>query len=279
MIDALLDGPHVPLPVMALAERESLQESESSLDLGVATSDRLLVQRLLAEGFSCVRENGQVLTKAEFLEQVWLRQSEETRVQPVLEPIQFGDIIVTLNQGVLSDRSSSDLRLVVMHLWFRQGHARLELIHRHESQPGRARGELIPQWGGTNRSGEVGHVPSFEVAAAVSAKEAALAHAMTVNDRTKLRALLHPDLRYIHVTGHRSTINEFPFERSTGFRRVEFVGTTMRQFGSAVVTLVNADFVHLHLPAQSRARAMHCWVNFHGEWRLVARQSTRFLPY
>ena len=275
MTDPLFEGPHMPLAPMEFDDVRALSEEESSLRSALRRADPLLVQRFLAQGFTCVAENGQVQTKAEFLEQVLSRGAERTPVDPLLEPVRFGNILVTLSQGSVS----SDEKIVVMHLWHQQDRGQIQLIHRHESRPGRARGELVPQWGGADRLGDIGHAPTLEFAAAVSAREAALAKAMTLNDREKLRSLLHPDLRYVHVTGHRSNIDEFPFERSTGFSRVEFIGTTMRQFGNAVVSLVNADFVHLRLPAQSRARAMHCWVEFQGDWRLVARQSTRFLPY
>lgn len=278
MADPLFDGLPLPLAPMTRVDRQALQDCEASFLAAVVRADLSKAGSLLANGFSCVRENGQVLTKPEFLESLssgWF----DTSSWPLLDNARFGDVLVTVSRCVFADRPPSAEPPVVMHIWFQQGDVRPVLVHRHESQPGRARGELMPQWGGSNRSGDVGNVPMFQVAAAVSAREAALSHAMTVNDREKLRALLHPDLRYIHVTGHYSGPDEFPFERSTGFSRVEFIGTTMRQFGRAVIALVNADFVHQLLPAQSRARAMHCWVDFEGDWRLVARQSTRFLPY
>jgi hypothetical protein len=102
---------------------------------------------------------------------------------------------------------------------------------------------------------------------------------MVDNDADAMLNLLHPSLQYVHVTDHTSTHADFMHELSTGFTAPSFRGTTMRQFGDTVVTLHLANYLHLNGPDQSNSQAMHCWVKAEGQWRIVSRHATRFLPY
>jgi len=62
---------------------------------------------------------------------------------------------------------------------------------------------------------------------------------------------MNDDLQYIHVTGSTSSKKAFTHEQSTGFDQAD----------------------------QSWSQAMHCWIKFGDEWKIVARHSARFLPH
>lgn len=153
------------------------------------------------------------------------------------------------------------------------------LAHRHESHKGPAIGELLPQDGGSNFTDKVGAKPSFEIAKAIAQNEAVWTKAMVDNDAKAMDPLMYEDLQYVHVTDFTSTKEMFMHELSTGFSETDFKGTTLRQFGNTVIALHNAHYWHTGLAGQSRSQAMHCWVKFGDQWKIVSRHSARFLPY
>ena len=122
-------------------------------------------------------------------------------------------------------------------------------------------------------------MPTIDVAKQITLNERAWLKAMVDNDAQTMEGLLHKSLQYVHVTEHTSSYDDFMYELSTGFTGSSFWGSTMRQFGDTVLCLHMANYLHLDGPTQSNSQAMHCWVNFDGSWRLVARHATRFLPY
>lgn len=90
---------------------------------------------------------------------------------------------------------------------------------------------------------------------------------------------MNDSLHDVHVTDHTLTKADFMHELSTGFVETDFKGTTLRQLGNTVIALHNAHFWHTDKPDHSRSQAMHCWVKFSDQWRIVSRHSARFLPY
>ena len=94
-----------------------------------------------------------------------------------------------------------------------------------------------------------------------------------------LDELMADAMSYVHENGEVSTKEMFIHELSTGFSETDFKDTTMRQFGNTVIALHNAHYWHTGKADQSRSQAMHCWVKFGDQWKIVSRHSARFLPY
>ena len=234
----------------------------------------------LHEAFVYVRENGQIITKQEFLTDYLPTEWIDARLDSREEPRQFGDLVTTVGLGYFRMKGERAYpNTAVTHLWVRTDGGSWVLAHRQESHKGNAIGPLLPQEGGVNNSDNVGAKPTLDVAKQITENELAWLKAMVDNDAESMLGLLHPSLQYVHVTDHTSTHADFMYELSTGFTGSSFRGTTMRQFGDTVVCLHLANYLHLNGPVQSNSQAMHCWAKIDGAWLLVARHATRFLPY
>lgn len=260
---------------------EVICKNERRLTEGVLSRNQEKTAALLDDAFVYVRENGQVITKSRFLAEYLANEWIDARLTPREQPRQFSNLIMTVGLGYFRMRGESEYpATAVTHLWVRNAEDHWVLAHRQESHKGNAIGPLLPQEGGVNESGDVGAKPSLEVAREITEKEIAWLKAMVDNDAATMKTLMHPTLQYVHVTDHTSTFEDFMYELSTGFTDSRFWGSTMRAFGDdVVVNLHLANYLHLDGPVQSNSQAMHCWVRFGNEWKIVSRHATRFLPY
>lgn len=257
-----------------------IEKSERALIQGVLSRNPAQMERILDDAFVYVRENGQVITKREFIDRYLPVEWIDARLDPREEPRQFGDLVITVGQGYFRSKGEREYpATAVTHIWRHDGVENWVLVHRQESHRGNAIGPLLPQEGGINLADTVGAKPSIEVAKQIVLKENAWLKAMVDNDADAMETLLDRTLQYVHVTDHTSTYEDFMYELWTGFTASKFWGTVMRQFGDAVICLHMANYLHTDGPTQSNSQAMHCWVKTDDDWRLVARHATRFLPY
>jgi len=271
-----LAGPHkVDSDVLAVIE-----QNERRLVQAVLSRNLDDTSSVLDDAFVYVRENGQIITKAEFLANYLPVEWLDARLEAREEPRQFGNLVTTMGLGYFRAKGERAYPATgVTHLWVKRDDGHWLLAHRQESHKGNAIGPLLPQEGGVNNIETVGAKPSFEVAAQISANERRWLKALVADDVAEMEALLDRSLQYVHVTDFTSNYDDFMHEMSTGFTAASFRGTVMRQFGDAVISLHLANYLHTNGPNQSNSQAMHCWVNFDGNWRLVSRHATRFLPY
>ena len=262
------------------AVRRIIERNEELLLEWVLAGNQEGLNALLADAMSYVHENGQVSTKEEFFQNYLARGYLDVRLEPKEEMRQFCSTVTTVSRGYFRLRGEREYPpTAVTHIWVKTTEGEWVLAHRHESHKGPALGAPLPQEGSANNTHQVGAKPPLEVAKVISANEAAWCKAMVDNDAAVMERLMNDSLHYVHVTDHTSTKADFMHELSTGFVETDFKGTTLRQFGNTVIALHNAHYWHTDKPDQSRSQAMHCWVKFGDQWRIVSRHSARFLPY
>ncbi len=262
------------------AVRKIIERNEKRLLEWVLSGNQKGLDTLLADAMSYVHENGQVSTKEEFFRDYLPQGYIDVHLEPKEEMRQFCSTVTTVSRGYFRLRGEREYPpTAVTHIWVMTEEGEWVLAHRHESHKGPALGEQLPQEGSANNTHDVGAKPPLEVAKVISANEAAWCQAMVDNDAAVMDRLMNDSLHYVHVTDHTSSKADFMHELSTGFVETDFKGTTLRQFGNTVIALHNAHYWHTDKPDQSRSQAMHCWVRFGDQWRIVSRHSARFLPY
>ncbi len=260
--------------------RKEIEQNEQHLVAWVMAGDRDKLNGLLAESMSYVHENGQISTRQEFFDDYLSKGYVEAKLEPKEEMRQFGCTVTTVSRGYFRLKGEAEYpRTAVTHIWVKNSLGRWVLVHRHESHKGPVIGAQLPQSGGVSKINQVGVAPSDEISATILSNEASWQKAMVDNDAQTMDRLLCDSLQYVHVTDHTSTKPDFMYELSTGFDETDFVDTTLRQYGNTVIALHNAHYKHTGKPDQSRSQAMHCWVKFGDEWKIVSRHSARFLPY
>ncbi len=271
-----LDG-YTPDPEV----RKIIEKNEADLLTWVLAGYEKGLEDLLADAMSYVHENGQVSTKKEFFRDYLSKGYIDARLEPKEEMRQFCNTVTTVSRGYFRLKNEREYpTTAVTHIWAQTVEGNWVLVHRHESHKGPVLGALLPQEGGSINTDKIGAVPSLDVAKIIARNEVAWQKSMVENTGEIMDDLMYESLQYVHVTDHTSTKKDFMYEQSTGFEEVDFLGTTMRQFGNTVITLNNAHYRHTGWHDQSRSQCMHCWVKFDDDkWRMVSRHSTRFLPY
>lgn len=260
--------------------RKQIENAEKNLLKWVLAGYKEGLDGLLADAMSYVHENGEVSTKEEFFNEYLRHGYIDARLEPKETMRQFDCTVTTVSRGYFRLKGEREYpTTAVTHIWVKTTDDKWVLAHRHESHKGPVIGEQLTQEGGTNYTDKVGAKPTFEVAKIIAENEKKWTKAMVDNDAETMDPLMYDDLQYVHVTDFTSTKKMFMHELSTGFSETDFKGTTMRQFGNTVIALHNAHYWHTGLADQSRSQAMHCWVKFGDQWKIVSRHSARFLPY
>src|SRR5438874_13753178 len=96
-------------------------------------------------------------------------------------------------------------------------------------------------------------------------------------DAAALNQFLADDLSYTHAGGKVQTKSEYIASVMTGpphYESMTYRDMKIRVYGNTAVLTANADVKLVNSPL-FRVRTLHVYVETDGQWRLVARESTR----
>jgi hypothetical protein len=122
--------------------------------------------------------------------------------------------------------------------------------------------------------------PSASVGKAVLSAQKEWVAAVMKGDKGALDKLLSPDLTYTHSSSKTQTKAEFIQDVTGGttkYSAIDFEGTKLRQFGSAVVVTHNATITSVP-SGTSHLYITEVWALEGGHWQMASRQATKIAP-